>query len=92
MSERIHLTAKELCDVSGLTLEAWGIDATTRVCVSEDFVNGCTADGVDLPDLCGGNAGLQRLVWRTASARWGTPSCDGLTREDIDRLADEQTD
>jgi len=70
MSERIHLTAKELCDISGLTLEQWGIDATTRVVVAETFVNGYTAQGVDLPDLCSGNAGLQRRVWREASRRW----------------------
>jgi hypothetical protein len=71
MSERIHLTAKELCDISGLTLEAWGIDATTRVVVAETFVNGYTAEGVDLPDLCSGNAALQWRVWREASRRFG---------------------
>lgn len=71
MNERINLTAKELCDISGLTLEAWGIDATTQIVVAETFVNGYTEDGVDLPDLCSGNAGLQRRVWREASRRWG---------------------
>jgi hypothetical protein len=71
MSERIHLTANELCEISGLNLEAWGIDATTRIVVAEDLVNGLTAAGVDLPDLCGGNAGLQRRVWREALRRWG---------------------
>jgi hypothetical protein len=72
MSERIHLTAAELCDVSGLTLEQWGIDATTKIVVAENFVNGYTADGYDLPDLCAGNDALQRKVWAEASARWGT--------------------
>lgn len=92
MSDRIYLTAKELCDISGLTLEAWGIDATTRVCVAEDFVNGYTADGIDLPDLCGGAMLLQQRVWREAVRRWGVEPCDGLTREEVDQLADEQTD
>ena len=71
MKERIHLTAKELCDISGLTLQAWGIDATTRIVVAEGFINGYTADGIDLPDLCSCNAGLQRQVWREALRRLG---------------------
>jgi hypothetical protein len=70
-AERIQLTAAELCEVSGLTLEQWGIDATTRVVVAEEFANGYTRDGVVLPDLCGGNVGLQRRVWLAAKRRWG---------------------
>jgi hypothetical protein len=71
MSERIHLTAKELCDISGLTLEAWGIDATTRVVVAEDYISGLTVDGFDIPHLCGSGLPLQRRVWLEAKRRWG---------------------
>ncbi len=72
MSEKIRLTASELCEVSGLSLEQWGIDETTSVVVSEKFVNGYTADGIDIPDLCAGNNALQRKVWAEVSARWGS--------------------
>jgi hypothetical protein len=54
-----------------LTLEDWGIDETTRVVVAEDFINGYTASGVDLPDLCGGAVILQRRVWQSALKKWG---------------------
>jgi hypothetical protein len=72
MSEKIRLTASKLCKVSGLSLEQWGIDETTSVVVSETFVNGYTADGIDIPDLCAGNHALQRKVWAEVSARWGS--------------------
>jgi hypothetical protein len=70
-NQKFHLTAAELCDISGLTLEDWGIDETTRVVVAEDFINGYTASGVDLPDLCGGAVILQRRVWQSALKKWG---------------------
>lgn len=69
--QKLHLTAAELCDISGLTLEEWGIDETTRVVVSEDFVNGYTASGHDLPDLCAGATALQERVWQAALKKWG---------------------
>jgi hypothetical protein len=67
---KFHITASQLCGISGLTLEDWGIDETTRIVVAETFVNGYTAAGVDLPDLCGGAEILQQRVWQAALKKW----------------------
>jgi hypothetical protein len=87
MSEKMRLTASELCEVSGLSLEQWGIDETTSVVVSEKFVNGYTADGIDIPDLCAGNNALQRKVWAEVSSRWGSTEMN-----DIKITADIETE
>ena len=79
ITERIYITANELVELSGLSLAAWGIDASTRVCVGPDFINAATADGFDIPNLCGGGLPLQRRVWDAARRRWPQPECDGMT-------------
>ena len=62
----ISLSADTLCNLSGLSLEDWGIDEDTNVIVFPDRVNATTASGLGIPDIASGNDALEKKVWQAA--------------------------
>ena len=65
----ISLSADTLCNLSGLSLEDWGIDYDTSVIVFLDRINATTASGLGIPDIAAGNAALEKKVW-AAAVKW----------------------
>ena len=65
----ISLSADTLCNLSGLSLEDWGIDEDTSVIVFPDRINATTASGLGIPDIASGNAALEKKVW-AAAVEW----------------------
>ena len=65
----IGLSAETLCNLSGLSLEDWGLDEGCKVVVFPDCINGSSESGHDLPDLAAGNAALEKKVW-AAAVEW----------------------
>ena len=65
----IGLSADTLCNLSGLSLEDWGLDEGCKVVVFPDCINGSSESGHDLPDLAAGNHELEEKVW-AAAVKW----------------------
>ena len=65
----IGLSAETLCNLSGLSLEDWGLDEDTNVIVFHDRINATTASGLGIPDIAAGNAALEKKVW-AAAVEW----------------------
>jgi hypothetical protein len=65
----ISLSADTLCNLSGLSLEDWGLDEDTSVIVFPDRINATTASGLGIPDIAAGNAALEKKVW-AAAVEW----------------------
>jgi hypothetical protein len=62
----IDLSAETLCKLSGLSLEEWGLDASSNVVVYPDLINALTASGLRIPDIAAGNDSLEDSVWQAA--------------------------
>lgn len=62
----IRMTASTLCEISGMSLEQWGLDATTTVVVFPDRINATNESGLLIPDIAAGNAALGARVWEAA--------------------------
>lgn len=65
----ISLSAETLCNLSGLSLEEWGLDEDTNVVVFPDRINATTASGLGIPDIASGNSDLESRVW-AAAVKW----------------------
>ena len=65
----ISLSADKLCELSGLSLEDWGLDEDTSVIVFPDRINATTASGLGIPDIASGNDALEKKVW-AAAVEW----------------------
>jgi hypothetical protein len=62
----IRLSAETLCELSGLSLEEWGLDEDTKVIVFPDRINATTTAGLGIPDIAAGNESLEKKVWQAA--------------------------
>lgn len=67
--EPISLSATTLCEISGLSLEEWGLDESSNVAVYPDCINALTASGLRIPDIASGNSELESRVW-AAAVKW----------------------
>lgn len=65
----ISLSADKLCELSGLSLEDWGLDEDDSVIVFPDRINATTASGLGIPDIASGNDALENKVW-AAAVEW----------------------
>ena len=65
----IGMSADNLCNLSGLSLEDWGLDEDTSVIVFPDRINATTASGLGIPDIASGNDALEKTVW-AAAVEW----------------------
>lgn len=65
----IRLSVETLCNLSGLSLEDWGLDEDTNVIVFPDRINATTASGLGIPDIASGNSELESRVWQ-AAVKW----------------------
>lgn len=65
----IGLSAETLCNLSGLSLEDWGLDEDTTVIVFPGKINATTASGLGIPNIAAGDEALEKKVW-AAAVKW----------------------
>lgn len=67
--EPITLPATTLCEISGLSLEEWGLDEGCTVSVYPDGINATNESGLSIRDIAAGDSDLGSRVW-AAAVKW----------------------